>query len=97
MLCESTAITYCDPTTNALQIQGAFEGTYSYVYAPGPVKFTITNMTNRETSDKINFAVSTYNLIGNNYLIDESNLMFSMSFTTGIMTVNSITPNDREI
>lgn len=43
------------------------------------------------------FTVTTYNLAGNLYPIDKSSKFFSLSYTTGIITVNSITCNDPEI
>jgi hypothetical protein len=36
-------------------------------------------------------------MAGSAYLIDTSFSLFSLSYTTGVITVNSMTPNDKEL
>lgn len=57
----------------------------------------ITGLTNPPTTATKNFTVTSYNVEGNLYPIDRSDNLFELSYTTGTLTVNSITCNSPEI
>jgi hypothetical protein len=96
--CEFTneALTF-EPSTNTLQLLQGFESPNSYLNAPGPVTFDLIGMNNPPTTAKQSFTVTTYNTDGNIYKIDESLSIFTLSFTTGKITILSILPTQSEI
>jgi len=82
----------CEAATNTLQLLQGFEGDDQYLYAPGPFIFDLKGMTNPPTTETQPLTMTTYNTDGTIYKIDESTNVFSLSFTTGLITVTSIVP-----
>lgn len=74
-----------------------FETQFSYTSAPGPVIFSMLGLTNPPTTAPKSFTVSSYNVEGNLYPIDRSDNLFTLTYTTGVITVYSITCNNPEI
>ena len=70
---------------------------YSYVYVPGPVVFSLVGLTNPITADRNFLGVSTYSVADVAYLIDQSKGLFNLTFTTGLITIHEITPLTTEI
>lgn len=82
-----TAAIQYEGATNTLQLLQGFEDANSYQYNPGPIIFTLSGMTNPSTTKMQTFTMTTYNMDGNIYKIDEATSLFTLTFTTGVITI----------
>lgn len=73
----------CDPITNSYRLDGGFDNIY--VVPPGPVTFSLTNLTNPPSTLRKYFAVTTFNQDGLLYIIDYSNQLFSLEYRPGVV------------
>jgi len=77
----------CDPASNSLQYLNGFEPPFGFRYAGDVVIFDMLGMTNRPTTDTQSFTVTSYATNGNIFKIDESVDLYSLSYTTGLITI----------
>jgi len=92
-----TANMYCSTVDNRLELESGWPTNSDFLYAPGPVIFTLGGFDNPETTAKKNIKVATYNSDGGLYIIDQDDAPFFLTFTSGLITVKSVAPTDNVI
>lgn len=92
-----TANMGCSTVDNRLELESGWPTNSNFLYAPGPVIFTLGGFDNPETTAKKNIKVATYNSDGGLFIIDQDDAPFFLTFTSGLITVTSVAPTDNVI